>query len=136
MYARQMLETQPRKLAVDSNALADCIEACYACAQSCAACADTCLGEREIGMLIRCIRLNQDCDDLCTITGAMLSRQSEPDWPLLRRQLEACAMSCRICGDECRRHGERHAHCRICAEACRACEETCNHLIQAIPATA
>jgi hypothetical protein len=134
MYARQMLETHPRKPVADADVLVACIEACHACAQSCTACADACLGEQEIGMLIRCIRLNQDCEDICAITGAMLSRQTEPDWHLMRRQLEACAMSCRICGDECGRHGDRHAHCRICAEACRACEEACNRMIEAVPA--
>jgi len=47
----------------------------------------------------------------------------------VRAQLQACALACRTCGDECEAHAEMHEHCRICAEACRECEEACTQLL-------
>ena len=134
MHVREMLDTHPREVAVDKNALIRCIEECYACAQSCTSCADACLGESQVQQLVRCIRLNLDCADVCAATGALLSRQTEPEWSVLRRQLEACAEACRVCGSECESHAGHHEHCRVCAESCRRCEEACNRLLQSISA--
>lgn len=132
-HVQQMIQAHPRKTQVDFDALTECIEACFECAQTCTACADACLGEQQVQMMIRCIRLNLDCADVCDTTGRLLSRQTEPDWTLLRSQLEACAMACRTCGAECEAHAGHMQHCRVCAEACRRCEEACHRLLQAIP---
>jgi hypothetical protein len=57
-YAQRMIETNPSGPAVeDTAALVECIEACFDCAQACSACADACIGEGDIQMLTRCIRL-------------------------------------------------------------------------------
>lgn len=134
-YARRMLETSPNNPPVDEAALAvlvECIEAVFDCAQACTACADACLAEDNVKELIRCIRLNQHCADVCGATGRILSRQESPE--LARVMLEACATACRLCGDECRRHAEGLGmeHCRACAEACRRCEEACRRLLASL----
>lgn len=128
-HIQGMLKTHPRQSQVDMNMLATCIQACYDCAQSCTACADACLGEQDIQMLIRCIRLNLDCADVCGAMGQMLSRLTEPDWNLLRNQLQACVTACQICSAECEKHAHHHEHCRVCVESCRQCEEACNRLL-------
>jgi len=64
-HAQQMLQTNPSSAAVDTPTLVECIEACYDCAQSSTACADACLGEDDPKSLLRCIRLNLDCADIC-----------------------------------------------------------------------
>ena len=134
-HVAQMLQTHPSKAQIDEAVLRECIEACFDCAQTCTACADACLGEQQhLQMLVRCIRLNLDCADVCETTGRLLSRQTEPDWSLIRAQLEACASACRSCGDECQRHAAMHQHCQVCAEACRRCEQACNRLLQTLPA--
>jgi hypothetical protein len=134
-HVAQMLQTHPGKTQIDEALLRECIEACFDCAQTCTACADACLGEQQhLQMLVRCIRLNLDCADVCEATGRLLSRQTEPDWSLIRAQLEACASACRSCGDECQRHAGMHQHCQVCAESCRRCEQACNRLLQALPA--
>lgn len=134
-HTSEMLQTHPRQPQVDRTLLQACIDACFDCAQACTACADACLGEQQhLQMLVRCIRLNLDCADVCEATGRLLSRQTEPDWSLIRAQLEACAAACRSCGDECQRHAGMHQHCRVCAESCRRCEQACNRLLQALPA--
>lgn len=127
-HAPEMLASHPASSKSDQSALLACVEACFDCAQACIACADACLGEGEVVNLVRCIRLDQDCADICDATGRILSRQTSRDASLTRALLEACAVACRACGDECDRHATRMTHCRVCAEACRACERACRAL--------
>lgn len=129
MDTQQMINTHPKAPDLDLDALVTCINSCYECAQTCTACADACLAENQVSNLRRCIRLNLDCADICDTTGRALSRQTEPEWSLLRTQLEACAEACQVCGDECEQHADKHEHCRVCMEACRRCEESCNNLL-------
>lgn len=129
-----MLKTHPTSSQLDMNLLARCIQECYDCAAACNLCADACLGEEKLQMLVQCIRLNNDCADACLATARMLSRLNQPDWNVLRHQVEAMAAACRACGDECSQHADMHEHCRICAESCRRCEETCKQLLNALPA--
>ena len=133
-HAHDLLMAHPRKLTVDPATLAACIEACFDCAQACLACSDACLGEAEPASLVRCIRLTLDCDDVCDVTGRLLSRQTEPDWAVLRAQVQSCLLACHACAIECERHGEYHEHCRLCAAACRRCEDACARLLSALPA--
>lgn len=131
MRASEMLQTHPQveTVAVDRQALIDCIEACYRCAQTCTACADACLGESMVEELVACIRLNLDCADVCAATGNLLSRQTSANWQLIQAQLRACATACQLCGAECERHADMHEHCRVCAEMCRQCEDACRRLL-------
>lgn len=86
-------------------------------------------------MLVRCIRLDLDCADVCDTTGKILSRQTAFDPQMARAILQACATSCKLCGDECAMHAQHGMqHCATCAEACRQCEQACNNLIQTIAA--
>lgn len=111
-------------------ALTACFEACADCAQACIACADACLEEATVAELRTCIRLNQDCADLCEATGNILSRQVSLDWDIAAVSLRACTIACEKCAEECERHAEHMEHCRECAEACRACERSCDMLAQ------
>ncbi|MEH1130591.1 four-helix bundle copper-binding protein [Micromonospora sp. CPCC 206061] len=128
--AAAMLDTYPVDLGgVDKQALARCIEECFTCSQACTACADACLSEEHVADLVKCVRGNLDCADICDTTGRVLSRHTGYDANLTRAVLEACAMACRSCGDECERHAGMHEHCRVCAEACRRCEQACRELL-------
>ncbi len=132
-YAKQMLDTHPRRIELDTGQLAGAIAALYECAQACTACADACLSEDQVADQIRCIRLNQDCADVCETTGRVLTRQTELDPALTRALLEACIQACRTCAQECEHHAEMGMeHCRVCAEACRRCEEACAGLLDSI----
>jgi len=133
-YARRMIETNPAPAPLDAATLAECVEACFDCAQACAACADACLGEDDPKGLAKCIRDDLDCADVCTAIGRVLSRQTRPSLAVLRALVEACAMSCRQCGDTCAEHADHHEHCRVCAEACRRCEEACDAVLSALDA--
>ena len=119
----RMMSTSPNRATAGTSSLADCVAACLECEQACVACADACLGEKQVMDLRRCIRLNQDCADICGVTARVASRLFERDTAMLSAQLEACMRACATCGTECHRHASHHEHCKICSEACRRCEE-------------
>ncbi|HET7274516.1 MAG TPA: four-helix bundle copper-binding protein [Longimicrobiaceae bacterium] len=135
-HIRDMLESHPRSSTVDRDALAECVQACFDCAQACTTCADACLGEEKVAHLISCIRLNQDCFDVCVSTGNILSRQTETNSQVRRAQLQACVEACRACAEECEKHAKEMEmeHCRVCAEACRRCEDACTRMLGPVAA--
>ena len=132
MTVQEMIRTHPQATNVDRDALARCIAECFSCEATCTSCADACLGEETVDELVRCIRLNLDCADLCAATGRALTRRTAFEPQLARHILEACAQACRICGDECEQHAEHHEHCRVCADACRRCEDACHQVASTI----
>lgn len=130
-HVEQMLQTHPGKTSMDRAALLECIQACFDCAQSCIACADACLGEKNPADMVRCIRLNQDCANVCEATGKVLSRQTAFEPQLANALLQACSVACRLCAEECGKHAKMMEHCRVCEESCRRCEEACRKLLAA-----
>jgi len=130
-YARQLLDTYPRSFDVDAGVLAATIDAVNDCAQACTSCADDDLSEPDVAEMVKCIRLCLDCTDICTATGAVISRLAEYDPGTTRPLLEACVAVCKSCGDECERHGH-YEHCRVCEQACRRCERACRDLLDAL----
>ena len=127
-----MLETYPLEINLDRRQLAGVIDALNACSEACTACADACLSEPMVAELAKCIRTNLDCADICTATARVLSRHTGYDANISRTLLEACAMACQSCAEECGRHADMHEHCRICAQACRDCEQACRELLSAM----
>ena len=128
-YSRQMILAHPGEIDIDIEALSRCIDDCLSCAQACTACADACVSEETVADLRRCIYLCLNCADICETTGRIVSRTAEFDRALARATLEACILSCNVCGAECQHHAEMGmVHCEICAEACRRCEEACRAL--------
>jgi hypothetical protein len=132
MSVQEMINTHPQASSVERDTLARCIDECFSCAATCTSCADACLGEDMVQELVRCIRLNLDCADVCDTTGRILARQTAFEPQLARHVLEACATACRACAEECDRHAGQHEHCRVCAEACRRCEQACNDVLLTI----
>lgn len=97
------------------------IDSLNQCATDCIHCANACLEEQNVKELVRCIRLDRDCADICIMTAKMLAGGSEfsTDMTLL------CAKICETCGDECEKHSMHMDHCRVCMESCRRCAEEC-----------
>ena len=129
MRIQEMLSTHPRKPRMGVSQISSYIQTIFDCA-------DACLAEEQVQNLVRCIRLNQDCCEICEVTGKILSRQTELDSTVIRAQLQACAEACRACAAECDRHAKTHEHCRVCAEACRECEEACMEAMEKFPSLA
>ena len=131
-YARQLLDTYPASASADADVLAIAIDALSDCAQACTADVDADLSEQDLAEMVRCIRLCLDCADACDATRNIVIRQTEPDLGVLRAEIDACAVACRACAEECDKHAAHHEHCRICAEVCRRCERACRDLLGAI----
>jgi hypothetical protein len=130
-YARQLLDSYPGTAAFDAGALAATIDALSDCTEACTADADADLSEQDLLEMVKCIRLCQDCADICAATSNVISRQTDYDSGVTRPLLEACVLICKSCGDECEQHAQRHDHCRVCLEACRRCELACRDLLAA-----
>ncbi len=131
-----MLNQHPRAVPSKLEAYADAVTALGICEQVCTSCADACLGESEdVSHLVRCIRANLDCADVCATTIRLITRQTEPDAPVVQAQLHVCVLACQTCADECSVHSARHGHCATCADTCRFCQEAGNRLIGEISST-
>jgi hypothetical protein len=97
------------------------IDELYLCAAQCTHCYDACLLEKDKDKLQRCMMLDQDCADICRLTGHILERSSES----ANKFLELCAEICSDCAEECEKHSDME-HCKRCAEVCRQCSEMCS----------
>lgn len=134
MHVEEMIATHPSIRGNVNEALLRAIESCYVCAHTCTSCADACLAEPHVADLRQCIRLNADCADVCFATGTVSSRRTGTNEEVIRRMLDACITACKLCGDECGKHANRHDHCRVCAEACRACHAACDEAARSMTA--
>ncbi|MBC5991845.1 four-helix bundle copper-binding protein [Pontibacter cellulosilyticus] len=89
------------------------------CITACETCATACLHEDNVKMMARCIMIDRDCADICTLTARFMARDSEHT----KHVMKECIEICRQCEAECRKHD--HDHCQKCADACRECAEAC-----------
>ena len=131
-YARQMLSAYPDQSRIDAGVLASAIDALSDCIQACTADVDADLGESDLADMVKCVRLCVHCTDVCAATLGVVSRPAEYDANVTKPLVEACVAICKSCADECERHAEMHAHCRLCGDACRRCEQACHKLLDAI----
>jgi hypothetical protein len=97
------------------------INALAKCAAECSHCFTACLGEQDVKMLARCIKLDVDCAEICKLAISFVSRGSEHSQHILNE----CAEICNACAEECEKHVHME-HCIQCAEACRLCAEQCH----------
>jgi hypothetical protein len=131
---RRMFQTHPAPASDAGEEAFALVQAAAECTFTCTTCADACLEEDDPAEMRKCIRLNLDCAEICSMTAKLIARPGEQDQNLLRAQLDACAAACRACAEECEHHADEMEHCRICAEACRACAEACDRMKGALVA--
>jgi flavoprotein len=84
LAVKQLADAHPADRPFD-DALITCIEDCLACFQ---ACADACLAEPDIVSLIKCVRTDLDCSDVCAATATVLSRRTAVDLTVIRAAVE------------------------------------------------
>ena len=111
-----------RYLMVGNEKYHACIEACVECLVARDMCSEACLHEKDVKMMVECIRLDRDCADACLTALRAMSRNG----PLVGELCAACAEACDRCAAECESHEAEH--CRVCAEACRRCAEECRKM--------
>ena len=132
MLVKELIESHPDVNGDYNPQLVAVIVAAYRCAQACTAGADACLAEPGVASLVQCIRSDLDCASVCTATAETASRRAGANEAVLRAQMEVCAEACRLCAEECEKHADKHAHCRLCAEACRSCQEACRDALPTV----
>ena len=109
---------------MENEQIQKCIEACLKAMVACEHCsAHDLMDEGENAeQMKRCIRINRDCADVCSLTARLLARHSEHGMHLMKECMELCEK----CAQECEQH--EHQHCKECAAACRACLEECRKM--------
>jgi len=132
MVYSDIFRLHPLPTTVDREASLRCIAECLDCIAGCTACADDCLSEPDLPELVRCVRLDLDCADICDATARVVARQTELNLRVIRTLVESCAAACVACADECDRHAAMHEHCRLCAQMCRRCQHACDDLLATI----
>lgn len=105
------------------NNFKEIIDSLSNCEIECERCAALCLEEENVKELSKCIKLNRDCADICSLGIKFLTRQSG----LLQSVISVCADLCALCAEECEKHD--HKHCERCAAVCRECEELCKQYL-------
>ena len=98
----------------------DLVQTLLDCAMTCEYCAYACLQEPDMKKMSRCISLDRDCADACSMAAKLVRRNS----PIAMQQLLLCEEICRMCAEECGKYD--HDHCQQCAKACLACAEACH----------
>ena len=133
--AAAMLESYPGStIEVRPEILTSCVAACLKCSLACTACSDACMAESDITTLVKCIRTDLDCADMCDATVKVLTRQTAYDLVVIRSVVNACLNTIVACAEECERHAAHHKHCEISAKVCREAEGACRDLLAALDA--
>src|SRR5665647_3711750 len=100
------------------------IDALNNCTTACNHCTTSCLDEQDIQKLSKCIKLNIDCAQVCSLTASLLARGSDHGKYLINE----CVEICNACAEECEKHSHME-HCKNCAEACRQCATECSNTL-------
>jgi len=129
MIHPDIFKLHPLPATLDREVALRCIAECLDCIAGCTACADDCLAEPDLPDMVRCVRLDLDCADICNATVRVITRQTMPDLRVIRSAVEACEVACQACAEECEHHAAMHEHCRLCAQLCRRCEQACADLL-------
>lgn len=90
------------------------------CINHCNHCADACLDEDDVKMMVKCIRLDRVCAEVCSTLNQVLATGYSDIDDLVRY----CQKICTACAEECSKHEAQH--CKDCADACRKCAEACS----------
>lgn len=96
------------------------ISLCISTAADAKHCATACLSGSNVQLMVRCIRLDHDCTNICLL--AMESLISDSDFVTAVCRL--CGEICVACAEECERYPHME-HCMRCAESCRQCAVEC-----------
>jgi hypothetical protein len=113
----------------------DCLDACTACSAVCNEASQHCLMELQKRSEhsehhARSHHLTMDCADMCSVSAALIARQS----PLIAAQCNACAEACRQCAEACDAHAATADIMKECARICRECEKTCREMARSMGA--
>lgn len=89
------------------------------CQAVCNYCFDSCLHEEHVAMMTKCIALDKECAEICSLAVSSICSSAS----LVKEVMKLCVKACESCAKECEKHD--NSHCRECAKVCRGCAEEC-----------
>lgn len=89
------------------------------CINHCNYCADAGLDEENVKEMVKCIRLDRVCAEVCSTLNQILATGYDDVGELVNY----CIKVCQACAEECGKH--QTDHCQACAQACRDCVTAC-----------
>jgi len=90
------------------------------CQAMCNYCFNACLHEKDIHMMVKCIKLDKECSQIC---GTAISSIASDSY-MYKEVLKLCVIACEKCAEECKKHN--NSHCQDCAKACEECAKACS----------
>jgi hypothetical protein len=128
----KLLDAYPAETGMPPRLLGKAVDKLYECAGVCLTCADAAAAEQDpekIVMSIKCVRLDNDCADLCTVTARILARQTGYDAPTTMAVIEATRTVLRASADAAEEFQEI-PYFGLSAKACRETDKLLKQLVQ------
>ncbi|MFE9444743.1 Rho termination factor N-terminal domain-containing protein [Streptomyces sp. NPDC006602] len=128
----KLLDAYPAETGMPPRLLGEAVDKLYECAGVCLTCADAAAAEQDpekIVMSIKCVRLDNDCADLCTVAARILARQTGYDAPTTMAVIEATRTVLRASADAAEEF-EEIPYFGLSAKACRETEKLLDQLVQ------
>lgn len=133
----KLLDAYPAETGMPPRVLGEAVDKLYECAGVCLTCADAAAAEQDpekIVMSIKCVRLDNDCADLCTVTARILARQTGYDAPTTTAVIEATRTVLRASADAAEEFKEI-PYFELSARACRETERLLGELVEQMGST-
>ncbi|GAB2860542.1 hypothetical protein GCM10027074_29720 [Streptomyces deserti] len=127
----KLLDAYPAETGMPPRLLGEAVDKLYECAGVCLTCADAAAAEQDpekIVMSIKCVRLDNDCADLCTVAARILARQTGYDAPTTMAVIEATRTVLRASADAAEEF-EEIPYFGLSAKACRETEKLLEKLV-------
>ncbi|MEU2281114.1 Rho termination factor N-terminal domain-containing protein [Streptomyces sp. NPDC013178] len=128
----KLLDAYPAVTGMPPRLLGEAVDKLYECAGVCLTCADAAAAEQDpekIVMSIKCVRLDNDAADLCTVAARILARQTGYDAPTTMAIIEATRTVLRASADAAEEFRET-TYFELSAKACRETERLLEQLVQ------
>ncbi|MDN3292982.1 Rho termination factor N-terminal domain-containing protein [Streptomyces ficellus] len=130
--AEKLLDAYPAETGLPPKLLSQAADKLYECAGACLASADAAAAEQDpekIAMSMKCVRIQNDCADLCTVAARVLIRQTGYDAPTSMAVIEATRTVLRASREACEELGDAK-YCALSAKACRETEKLLDKVMQ------
>ncbi|MBT2421860.1 Rho termination factor N-terminal domain-containing protein [Streptomyces sp. ISL-22] len=128
----KLLDAYPAETGMPPRLLGEAVDKLYECAGVCLTCADAAAAEQDpekIVLSIKCVRLDNDCADLCTVAARILARQTGYDAPTTMAIIEATRTVLRASADAAEEFKDT-TYFELSARACRETERLLEQLVQ------
>src|SRR4051794_2235216 len=128
----KLLDAYPAETGMPPRLLGEAVDKLYECAGVCLSCAHAAAAEQDpekIVMSIKCVRLDNDCADLCTVAARILARQTGYDAPTTMAIIEATRTVLRASADAAEEF-KGTPYFELSAKECRETEQLLGRLAE------